>query len=52
MRSILGLFKEYKRIETFSLNDDGKQLIIRTYDFPDMSSATGEEIEKKVFDKL
>lgn len=52
MRSIIGLFKEYKRIETFSLNIDEKQLIIRTYDFPDMSSVTGKEIQKMVFDKI
>ncbi len=52
MRSILGLFKENKRIETFSLNTDGKQLIIRTIDFPDNSSVTGEEIDKMVFDKI
>ena len=38
MKSKLGLFKDYKRTETYSLSDDEKHLIIRTFDFPDVSS--------------
>jgi hypothetical protein len=52
MKSKLGLFKDYKRTEIYSLSDDEKHLIIRTFDFPDISSITGEEIIKMVFDRM
>jgi len=52
VKSKLGLFKEFKRTETYSLSDDEKNLIISTFDFPDISSVTGEEILKMVFDRM
>ena len=52
VKSKLGLFKDYKRTETYSLSDDEKHLIIRTFDFPDVSSVAGKEIIKMVFDRM
>jgi hypothetical protein len=50
--NILGLYKDSKRTETYSLNKDGKQLIIRTFNFPDALSSTGEEFQVLVFDRI
>jgi hypothetical protein len=38
--------------ETYSLGDDGKQLIIRRYYSPDISSDTGKELHELVFDRM
>jgi beta-lactamase regulating signal transducer with metallopeptidase domain len=51
IRSIIGLFGDYKRIEIYSLNPDGDQLFIRTIDFPQPSTVTGNEVQSLVFDK-
>ncbi len=49
MKSKLGLFKDYKRTETYSLSDDEKHLIIRTFYYPDVSSDTGARNYKNGF---
>ena len=50
--SIFGLSKDNKRSETYSLNEDGKQLIIRTFNFPDVLSGAGEESNVWVFERI
>jgi len=50
-KSKLGLFKEGKRSEIYSLSEDENQMIIRTIDFPDVTSDTGKEIQVMVFDR-
>jgi len=52
IKSKLGFFKGFKRTETYSVSDDEKHLIIRTFDFPDVYSVTGKEILKMVFDRV
>lgn len=51
MNSFLGLSKNYKRTETYSINDEGNQLIIRTYYTPEVSSVD-REIQSIVFDRI
>jgi hypothetical protein len=51
VKSKLGLFNEDKRGDIYTLSDDGKYLIVSTVDFPDVSSTSGKEILKVVFDK-
>jgi hypothetical protein len=52
MSSILGLSRDYKRTETYSLNEDGKQLIISSYDFFEGSSNTRKGIQVLIFDRI
>ena len=52
VKSKLGFFKENKRVENYSLTDDGNQLIITTLYFPDVTSDTGNVILKMVFDRM
>jgi hypothetical protein len=50
--SVLGLSRDYKRTETYSLDDGGKHLIIREFYFPEVSTDTGKEIQVLVFDRI
>ena len=52
MSSILGLFKDQGRTETYSLNEDEKQLIIRSFNFRDGPSNAGEAIQLLVFERI
>jgi len=52
VKSKLGLFKENKMTDTYSLSDDGKHLIIRRFYSPDVSSDTGKEFQELVFDRM
>ncbi len=52
MESKVGLYKDSKITVTYSLSDDEKHLIIRTFNSSDVSAVTGKEIQKLVFDRM
>ena len=52
VKNSLGLSKEYKNTVSYSLSDDEKQMIIRSYDFFNESSPSGNEFEVLVFDRM
>ncbi len=53
MKSKIGLYSENRMTDTYSLSDDGKQLIIRTLIYiPGDPSGLPREIPKMVFDRM
>jgi len=47
------LYSENRMTDTYSLSDDGKQLIIHTIFYsPGDSTSTGREIPRMVFDRM
>jgi len=53
MKSKIGLYSENRMTDTYSLSDDGKQLIIHTIFYsPGDSTSTGREIPRMVFDRM
>jgi hypothetical protein len=54
-RSIIETMRRYqgtKRFTTYSLNDEGKHLIVREFSFREDSSDTAEEVQLLVFDRM
>lgn len=50
-KSIIASFRKYKRVENYSLSEDGKQLIVREYSQSDPAFRNNFEIPPLVFDK-
>jgi hypothetical protein len=48
----IGLDKELKWTETYSISDDGKQLTIKRYNFSGPGSTSGNEMYMLVYDKI
>ena len=52
IKSTIGLFKEFKNTQTFSLSDDEKRMIIRINYFHDGSAVNEKEFQVLVFDRI
>jgi hypothetical protein len=52
VKSKIGLFQDNRMKETFSLSNDGNQMIILTLYFPDTGSDEVKEIQPMVFDRV